>query len=180
MSYEQCAEDTAALLDHLRIEQVDVLGFSDGGVVGLGLAIRYPKLVRKLIVAGANYNVDGLYPEVVEFLKKAGPDDFGPLRDAYLKIAPRPDDWPRLVKKAMKMGVEFKGWPEDGLRAVQVPVLIVIGDGDMIRPEHAVELFRLLPNAKLAIIPDHDHVKLVLHPERLLSFSQEFLDVPME
>ena len=179
MSYEQMAEDTAALLQHLGIEGVDVLGFSDGGVVGLGLAIRYPALVRKLVVAGANYNVDGLTPETVEFLKKPGLDALGQLRDAYLKVAPRPEDWPTTVSKVMTMAVEFTGWPEDGLRAVRAPVLIVVGDHDMVRPEHAVDLFRLLPRAKLAILPDMDHVALVLKPERLLSFSLEFLAAPM-
>jgi pimeloyl-ACP methyl ester carboxylesterase len=179
MSYEQMAEDTAALLKHLGIEGADALGFSDGGVVGLGLTIRHPALVRKLIVAGANYNVDGLYPKIVGFLKNAGPGDFGQLRDAYLKVAPRPEGWPTLVSKAMKMSVEFKGWPKDGLRSIRAPVLIVIGDGDMVRPEHAIELFRLLPHAKLAILPDTDHVALVLKPERLLSVSLEFLDAPM-
>jgi pimeloyl-ACP methyl ester carboxylesterase len=179
MSYEQMAEDTAALLKHLRIVGADVLGFSDGGVVGLGLAMRHPSLVRKLVAAGANYNVDGLYPEIVTFLKNAGPDDFGQLRDAYLAIAPRPEDWPTLVSKAMKMGVEFRGWPEDGLRSIQAPVLVVVGDGDMVRPEHAVALFRLLPHAKLAVLPDTDHVALVKRPERLLAVSLDFLDAPM-
>jgi pimeloyl-ACP methyl ester carboxylesterase len=179
MSYEQMTEDTAALLKHLHIEQVDILGFSDGGVVGLGLTLSYPELVRKFVMAGANYKVDGLYPEVIGFLKNAGPDDFGQLRGAYEKVAPHPEHWPTTVSKAMKMGVEFKGWPEDGLRKIQAPVLIVVGDGDMVRPEHAVELFRLLPNAKLAILPDTDHVALVLKPERLLNVSQDFLDAPI-
>lgn len=179
MSYEQMAEDTTALLEHLGLEGVDVLGFSDGGVVGLGLTIRHPKLVRKLVMAGANYNVGGLYPEIVEFLKKAGPDDFGQLRDAYLEIAPRPEDWPTLVSKAMAMGVEFKGYSEAGIRTVQAPVLIVIGDGDVVRPEHAVELFRLLPHANLAILPNMDHVALVTTPDRLREVSLEFLDAPM-
>ncbi len=179
MSYAQMAEDTAALLKHLGLEGVDVLGFSDGGVVGLGLTMRYPALVRKLIVAGANYTIDGLTPEIVEFLKKAGPDDFGQLREAYEQVAPNPEHWPTTVSKTMAMAIDFPGWPEDGLRSIQAPVLIVIGDRDMVRPEHAVALFRLLPHAQLAILPDTDHVALVLKPERLISVSLEFLDAPM-
>ena len=178
MSYAQMAEDTAALLKHLGLEGVDVLGFSDGGVVGLGLTMRYPVLVRKLVIAGANYHIDGLYPEIVEFLKKAGPDDFGQLRGAYEQVAPDPEHWPTTVAKTMRMAIEFEGWPEDGLRSIQAPVLIVIGDRDVVRPEHAVALFRLLPHASLAILPDTDHVAVVLKPERLLAASLEFLGAP--
>jgi pimeloyl-ACP methyl ester carboxylesterase len=179
MSYEQMADDTAELLNYLEIDRAAFFGFSDGGIVGLGVAIRHPRLVRKLAVAGTNFNVDGLTTEALEFLKHASPDDFGGLRDAYERVAPRPAAWPALVAKVMKMATTFKGYSPDALQAVQAPVLIAVGDRDMVRLEHAVELFRLLPRAELAMLPSTDHVGLVTRPERLLSMVLTFLDAPV-
>ena len=180
LSFEQMADDTAALLRHLEIGKADFFGYSDGGNVALGVAIRHPDVVRKLAIAGTNFNNDGLYPEVLEFMKHATPDDLGGLRDAYTGVAPRPEDWPALVAKVMKMGVEFKGWRPEDIRAIEAPTLVMIGDVNIVRPEHAVELFRLLPHAQLAVLPGTDHIKLIVERiDWLLSMIEAFLDAPM-
>jgi pimeloyl-ACP methyl ester carboxylesterase len=179
LSFEQMADDTAALLRHLGIEQVDVFGYSDGGNVGLGLAIRHPDLVRKLAIAGTNYNNDGLYPEFLAFFERASPDDLGELREAYEAVAPRPGDWPTLVAKVKRLGAEFAGWRPEDIRAIEAPTLVIIGDSDIVRPEHAVELFRLLSHAQLAVLPGIDHVALVERADWLLSMIAAFLDAPM-
>jgi pimeloyl-ACP methyl ester carboxylesterase len=179
LSFEQMADDTAALLRHLKIEKADFFGYSDGGNVALGIAIRHPDLVRKLAVAGTNYNNDGIYPEILEFLKHARPDDLGDLRDAYVRVAPRPEDWPRLVAKVAELGVQFKGWRPEDIRAIEAPALVMIGDADIVRPEHAVEMFRLLPHAQLAVLPGTDHIALVERVDWVLSMIAAFLDAPM-
>lgn len=179
LDFEQIADDTAALLRHLGIEDADVFGYSDGGNVALGISIRHPDLVRKLMVAGTNFNNDGLYPEFLEFLKHATPDDMGGLRDAYIRAAPKPDDWPTLVAKVTEQAVEFKGWRPEDIQSIEAPAMVMIGDADIVRPEHAVELFRLLSRSKLAILPDTDHVTFLERADWLLSMIGEFLDASM-
>jgi len=178
LDFEQMADDTAALLRHLGVENADFFGFSDSGIIALGIAIRHPELVLKLVVAGTNFNNDGLYPEFLEFLEHASPDDMGRLRDAYTRVAPKPDDWPTLVAKVTELAVEFEGWRLDDLRSITAPTLVMIGDADIVRPEHAVELFRLLSRATLAVLPDTDHVTLLDRDDWLLSMIGEFLDMP--
>jgi pimeloyl-ACP methyl ester carboxylesterase len=179
LSFEQMADDTAALLRQLGIEQADLFGYSDGGNVALGLAIRHPELVRKLAIAGTNYHNDRLYPEFLASFAQATPDDLGELREAYIRVASRPKDWPTLVAKVQRLGAEFKGWPPEAMRSIEAPTLVMIGDADIVRPEHAVELFRLLPHAQLAVLPGTDHIALVERADWLLSMLSAFLDAPM-
>jgi pimeloyl-ACP methyl ester carboxylesterase len=97
LSYEQMADDTAALLRHLGIEQADIFGFSMGGGVALQVAIRHPDLVRKLVVASASYTSDGMHPELLEMVPSITPEAFAgsPIEEDYLRTAPNPDDFPR-------------------------------------------------------------------------------------
>lgn len=179
-SFEQMADDTAALLGQLGIEEADLFGYSDGGNVALGVALRHPGLARKLVLAGTHYRSDGLYPDILEGLRQAKADDIpAALREEYERVAPHPEHWPRLVAKQMKQHREFEGWRAEELRRLWTPTLILVGDNDIVRPEHAVELFRLLPYARLAVLPDTDHVALMLErPDCLAAMVNEFLDEP--
>jgi pimeloyl-ACP methyl ester carboxylesterase len=180
LTHVQMADDTAALLGQLKIEKADFFGFSDGGIVALGIAIRHPSLVHKLAVAATNFNNEGLDPQSLEFMKNATPEALGPmLRDAYAHVAPRPEDWPTLVGKVMKQGVEFKGWRQEDIQCINAPTLVMSGDRDVVRPEHSVELFRLLPHANLAILPSTDHFMRLQKPVWLLSMLTEFLAEPV-
>ncbi|GAB3221232.1 alpha/beta fold hydrolase [Spirosoma arcticum] len=181
MSFPRMADDTAALLRHLQIDQADLFGHSDGGNVGLGIAIRHPELVRKLVVAGTNYNNDGLAAGILESFKSVGPDDadMGHLKAAYLKVAPRPEDWPTMVRKVMQMALIFPGWQPNYLKAIRAHTLIMIGDADVIRPEHAVEMFHLIPQSQLAVLPGTDHRLPKTRPDWLLPMLADFLDAPM-
>lgn len=180
LSFAQMADDTAALLRRIGVQQADLFGYSDGGNVALGIAIRHPDLVRKLAIAGTSYNSDGLYPEILDLLRHASAEDMpAVLRDAYMRVAPRPEDWPTLVAKVARLGVEFPGWRPEDIRSIQAPALVMIGDADIVRPEHAVELFRLLPHAQLAVLPGTDHGMRLDRPEWLLSMLTAFLEAPM-
>jgi pimeloyl-ACP methyl ester carboxylesterase len=143
LTYEQLADDTAALLKHLKIEQADIFGYSMGGTVGLGVAIRHPKLVRKLVINGSHYGKieDAFEPETLKQFKSLSAD-FAPkmLKDPYDKVAPDPKQWPTLVTKVRTMGLEFKGYAREGMQSIKAHVLITIGDRDAVRPEHAVEI----------------------------------------
>ncbi len=182
LTYEQMADDTAGLLRHLKIEPADFFGYSMGGNVGLAIAIRHPKLVRKLAINGSYHGKleDAFDPEGVRQFKSLS-SDFAPavLKDPYDKVAPAPKNWPTLVAKIKTMGLEFQGFAREDLKAIEAHVLITLGDRDMVRVEHAVELFRRLPNAQLAVFPGADHFLLWQNPEKLLPTIAAFLDEPM-
>jgi pimeloyl-ACP methyl ester carboxylesterase len=180
LTYEQMADDTATLLKSLKIENADFFGYSDGGNVALGIAIRHSELVRKLAIAGVNYNNDGLYPEVIEFMKNAKAEDVGPeMQNAYVSVAPRPENWPTLVRKVMDMTLKWKGWRVEDLRSIKAPVLIMIGDADIVKPEHAVEMVRLVPQSQLAVLPGTDHEEIIHRADWVLSMLIEFLKAPI-
>ena len=172
LTYEQMADDIAALLKELKIEQADFFGYSMGGTVGLGVAIRHPKLVRKLAINGSHSGKmeDAYEPETAKQFNSL-PADFAPpmLKDPYDKVAPDPKQWPTLVAKVKKMGLDFKGFTREELKSIKARVLITLGDRDGVRPEHAVEMFRQIPNASFAVFPGADHFLLWQSPEKAAS-----------
>ncbi|MGH2616094.1 MAG: alpha/beta fold hydrolase [Thermomicrobiales bacterium] len=192
-SYEDMADDVAALMEHLGIAQADVAGYSMGGNTGLQLAIRHPEKVRKLVAISANYRSDGYYPEVLAGIQEITPEVFSgsPIEEAYLRNAPNPEDFPTLVEKLKEFdGKEF-AWPEEDLQGIAAPTLLIFGDADVIRPEHAVEMFRLLgggvpgdltglPKSQLAILPGITHVTIVFErTDLLLAMIEVFLAAPV-
>jgi pimeloyl-ACP methyl ester carboxylesterase len=171
-SYEQFADDTAALMGELGIEQADVYGYSLGGGVALQLGLRHPASVRRLVIASASYSSEGLYPEVAGGIENITPDMFDgtPWRDGYDRTAPDLSAFPTLVEKLKQLDLTPFDWPVDKLAA---PALILIGDSDGTRLEHAVEMFRRLgggvfgdlapelPASQLAILPGTTHVGML-------------------
>ncbi|MGB7291451.1 MAG: alpha/beta hydrolase [Thermodesulfobacteriota bacterium] len=179
-SFEQTADDTAALMEHLNIAKADFFGFSNGGNIALQIAIRHPNRVRKLIVGSAMYKRDGLYPEFWESMKHATLKDMpAELREAYLRVAPNPEKLPTFHDKCVARILEFKDWSPEDIRSIEAPTMVLIGDADIIRPEHAVEMFRLLPHAQLAVLPGTDHMTLVERRDWLVSMIEAFLNAPM-
>jgi pimeloyl-ACP methyl ester carboxylesterase len=197
LTYEQMADDIAALLGHLVIEKADVFGYSMGGGVAFQVAIRHPEMVRKLVVASASYTSDGMPPELLEMIPTLTPEVFAgsPIEEAYLRTAPNPDDFPTLVAKLKRLDMEPFAWPPEDIRGIAAPTLLIIGDSDAIRLEHAVELFRLLgggvmgdlaglPKSQLAVLPGTTHFvppgsAVLDRADWLLSMIPPFLDAPM-
>jgi pimeloyl-ACP methyl ester carboxylesterase len=193
LRYEQLADDAAAFLRWLGVDRVDALGFSMGAGAALQLGIGHSELVRKLVVAGAGYSNDGAYPEVLADLESTfSPETFAgtPFEADYRTIAPNPDDFPTLVLKVQDLTRSATFWSEEAIRAIAAPTMIVIGDADIITPEHAVELFRLrgggvpgdfmpMPPAQLAILPGTTHMMLIERTAWLGSMIPAFLDAPM-
>jgi pimeloyl-ACP methyl ester carboxylesterase len=195
-SYEQMADDVAALQRHLQIDEADVFGFSMGGGVALQVAIRHPEVVRKLVVASASYTSEGLYPEVGEAIETITPELFEgtPLLEEYTRVAPNPDDFPTLVAKLKQLDVEPFAWREEDIRGIVAPTLLIIGDSDGTCLEHAVEMFRLLgggvfgdivdlPKSRLAVLPGTAHFipgfGVLDRAEWLVAMIGEFLDATM-
>jgi pimeloyl-ACP methyl ester carboxylesterase len=192
LSFPQMADDTAALLSQLGIGQADVFGYSVGAAIALQLAMRYPELVRKLVLATPVINAAGQHPglrEGMEFLTAEAMAGT-PFAEAYARVAPNPDDWPTLIEKIKQLSRETEDLSPADVEAIAAPALIVIGDSDIVRPEHGVEVFRLfgggvagdvvgLPASQLAVLPGTTHITLVHRAEWLTPMITEFLDAPM-
>ena len=197
LTYEQMADDIAALLRHLVIEKADCFGYSMGGGVALQVAIRHPEVVRKLVVASASYTSDGMHPELLEMIPSITPEAFAgsPIEDEYLRTAPNPDDFPKLVAKLKQLDMEPFAWPSEDIQGIVAPTLLIVGDSDAVRLEHAVELFRLLgggvmgdlaglPQSQLAVLPGTTHFvppgsAVLDRADWLLSMIPPFLDAPI-
>ena len=153
-TFEQDADDVAALLDSLGVYRADVLGFSNGGTTALQIAIRHPAKVRRLVIASANYKRDGMPAWFWESMEKATFADMPqPYKDAHRAIDPSEAGVHAMFERDSKRMIAFTDIPDASIRAIQAPTLVVAGDRDVILPEHAIELARTLPNARLAILP---------------------------
>ncbi|HSP17792.1 MAG TPA: alpha/beta hydrolase [Thermoanaerobaculia bacterium] len=176
-SFEQSADDTAALLDFLHVKQADLLGFSNGGTIALQVAIRHPQVVRRLVVISAFFRRDGGEPSFWEGMKHATLDNMPKeLRDAYLEVAPHPENLPSFFEKSANRMRNFKDIPDDAIRGIHAPVLVIAGDRDVVRPEHAVATYRLLQHAQLAVIPNTDHMTLMSRTALVVPMVEAFLD----
>jgi pimeloyl-ACP methyl ester carboxylesterase len=194
LTVEGMAEDVAAALPQLGIEQADVLGYSTGGFVALHFAVRHPERLRKLVLMSVSYTLSGIHPGLMEGLGEMKPEMMygSPFHEEYMRIAPRPEDFNRLFEKKTQMDRQLKDFSEEEIRGIQAPALVMIGDSDLIRPEHAVEMFRLfgggvfgdtpagLPDSQLAILPATSHVSIADRADWLVSMINEFLDAPVK
>jgi len=196
LSYDAMADDIAALIKNLGIEKADVMGYSVGGGVALRTAVRHPEVVRKLVLVSTAFRRDGWYPEVLAGMAQMGagaaePMKQTPMYQLYARVAPKPADWPVLLTKLGEMLRRDYDWSND-VATIQVPTLLVFGDADAVRTEHAVQFFELLggakkdggwdgsgmSNARLAILPGLTHYSIFSSPALPASVTP-FLDAPM-
>lgn len=154
LSFEQDADDVATLLKNLNIAKADFFGFSNGGTTAMQIAIRHPEVVNKIIAASALCKRSGVPAQFWDFMKQATIEQMPQqYKDAYAKVAPNPDNLQTMHDKCAKRMIDFKDMSDEQLKSIKAPALIVIGDTDVMTPEHAVEMHRLIPNTRLAIIP---------------------------
>jgi len=155
LTFEQDADDIANLLQQLEISHADFLGFSNGGSTALQIGIRHPGIARKLVSASSCYKRDAFYPWFWEFMPNASLANMPQaLQDVYLAI--NPGNQAGLIamhNRDRDRMLDFNDWADDDIRAIKAPTLLINADQDVIRPEHTVEMYRLLPHGRLVILP---------------------------
>jgi pimeloyl-ACP methyl ester carboxylesterase len=182
ISLVDMGDDLAAVLGELGYGQVDVMGYSMGGGVAFRLAVQHPQRVRRLVLVSAGFARDGFYPEMLPMQAQVGAGMAEMMKDtpmyqSYAAVAPHPEDFPRLLDAMGTLMRTPYDWSED-VRRLSMPTMIVFGDSDMYRPEHVVEMYRLLGGGqrdagwqrehmsrnRLAIIPDLTHYEMFMSP----------------
>jgi len=172
LTYEQMAEDTNALLDHLRLRQVKVLGWSDGGIIGLLLTIRHPEKVGMLAVMGANLQPDAAYSWAVDGIVR--------VRDRIAaQLASSKDPKPlQLQLQLLDLLGNQPHVPLTDLASITVPTLVMAADRDVIRDEHTLSMFHAIPKSQLAIFPGATHMIPAQDPARFNRTVLDFFDKP--
>lgn len=153
-TFEQDADDVAELLKQLNIPSAHIFGFSNGGHTAIEMAIRHPAMVSRLVIASAFYNRNGVPPWFWDGFAGATLSNMPQVyKDEYLKITNSPERLLNMFNKDVERMKIFKDWSKEAISSINVPALVVIGDRDLPLPEHAVEMSRLLPQGRLAILP---------------------------
>ena len=174
--------DLAVVLKQLGYEKVDVLGYSFGGGAAFRLAVQHPSLVRRLVIASAPFAQDGFFPEMLPQQAQVGAAMADAMKEtpmyvSYAAVAPRPQDFPRLLDRMGELMRRPYDWSED-VKKLQMPVMLLYGDSDMIRPEHIVRFYQLLGGGqrdagwmrehmsrnRLAILPNLTHYEVFMSP----------------
>lgn len=154
LSFEQDANDVSALMKNLHIEKADILGFSNGANTAMQMALSHPEQVNKIISASPLCKREGAFPGFFDFMNNAKlehmPQQY---KDEYKKVASNPAHLQVMHDKCAKRMVNFKSWSDEMIKSIKAPTLLVFGDTDVATPEHSVELYRLIPNCRLAILP---------------------------
>jgi pimeloyl-ACP methyl ester carboxylesterase len=185
MTVENLASDVEVLLGQLGIDRADFFGFSLGGMVSLELAIRHPELARRLVVASVPSRLDGYHPGT---RPGAAEPDWGLLpsaedgkmmEDDYRRVAPDPGHFHQHLARTAGLVAAFQGWSADQLASLRAPTLLLIGDRDFVRVDHAAEMLGLIPGAQLAVLPGTRHMEVMQRAGQVLALVLPFLDAPV-
>jgi len=154
ISFEQDADDVAALLKNLNIEKTDILGFSNGGNTALQIAIRHPQLCNKIVASSILLKRDGTFPQFWEFMKNGTfaqmPQQY---KDAFIKVNPDSTKLLTMFQKCANRMIDFKEFTDEQIKSIKSPVLLINGDQDVATSEHVVAMSKMIPNCRLAILP---------------------------
>lgn len=175
------AGDVVALLDLLGIDRADLFGFSLGGLVALQTALSHPARVDRMILASTHYRPDGYFDEIRDpeafgrSKRLPTEDDFQEMADAYARVAPDPEHFQAFLAKCSDAVGAFEGWSASELRQLAAPTLLLIGDTDFVRIEHSAEMQRLIPDARLAVLPGTTHMGVTQRASLILPMAEDFL-----
>jgi pimeloyl-ACP methyl ester carboxylesterase len=178
ITYAAMAQDTIAFLDAVGVSSTRLVGWSDGALVALLVALRAPERVDRLVFMGQPVTVDGMRPEALSYLTNIVPRAVpAELRQAYAAVSPDgPDHFPVVLEKLKRLWAEPTGVTLDDLAGVPAPTLVLAGDGDSVRTEHVAEIRRALPNGQLGVIPGTSHGMPAERPEIVNRLILDFLE----
>jgi len=193
ISLPDLGDDIAAVLTQLGYKNVDAMGYSFGGGVAFRLAVQHPEMVRRLALVSAGFSSEGFYPEMREQQKQVGAGMAEamkptPMYQSYVAVAPKPEDFPKLLQAMGDLMREQYDYSAD-VKKLTMPTMLIFGDSDMYRPEHIVEFYKLLGGGlrdagwnreamsknRLTIIPDQTHYDIFFSP-KLVATALPFLD----
>ena len=174
--YDLMASDYLALLDFLKVDKVDLVGWSDGGIIGLDIAMTHPERLDHLFAHAANITTDGVDPTVGD-----DPVFMGIyatwMGEEYAKLSPTPDQFDAFVAQISEMWAREPNWTDDQVAAITVPVAVVAGDHDeAILPAHTEKIAALIPGAKLVILPEASHFAMLQAPGEYTAAIRAFID----
>lgn len=175
--YDLMASDYLALLDFLKVDKTALVGWSDGGIIGLDIAMSHPERLTKLFAQAANVTVDGVDPAVATnatfgaYIERMGKD--------YAKFSKTPDQYNAFVEQISKMWASEPAWNKEQLAALKVPTAIVLGDHDeAITRAHTEYMAASIPGAKLIILKDASHFAMLQDPAGYTKAVLEFIGGP--
>ena len=186
ITYENLADDVAALMDELGLEQADVFGYSMGAGAGVQLAIRHPDKVEHLVAASVSYSSEGWQQVYKDMIPQMSMEMFAPFEEQWKALSPNPDGFEAFIDKMIALEHEEFDWRED-VQALETPVLLITSDADVTVLEHSVELFRMLgggimgdmgqplPKSRLAVLPATSHTAIITQTGLLMGFIEPFL-----
>jgi pimeloyl-ACP methyl ester carboxylesterase len=175
------AEDIVGLLDHLGIDRAHVLGHSMGGEVAVELAVRHPDRVRSIVPISVSVRPDGMHEDHADPARQATStrmptaQDFADWRAAYQRLSPHPEHFDDFLAILSRAHAVPEGWSDEELARITAPTLVVLGDHDFVTIDHAAVMQRLIPGAKLAVLPDTTHMTITRRADLLLPMLAEFL-----
>jgi pimeloyl-ACP methyl ester carboxylesterase len=188
-SYENLADDIAAMLDYFKIKQADLLGYSMGGGVAMQVAIRHPEKVRKVVSISTVFRHDGWVKEALDGFQHLTAETFkgSPFETEYKKLSPTPNEFPSFVKRVIAMDLKLYDFGADKLKATKAPFLFIHGDADGVRLDHISEMFRLKgeevfgdmrarSESRLAVLPNTTHITLMERGNAIIPMVNDFLD----
>jgi pimeloyl-ACP methyl ester carboxylesterase len=185
-SFEQDADDVAGLINYLNIGNADLLGFSNGGNTCMQVAIRHPELVNKLVIISSFYKREGIVKGFFEMMRNATLSEMpAHLTEAFMKIRNDSTALQTMFEKDRNRMLHFTDWKDEDLAMIKAPSLILVGDQDIVTPEHAVEMSKHISGSRLMILPGNHgsfigeglkDMKSSQMPRHTASILREFLD----
>lgn len=179
LSFDLMSDYFSQMIDLFKLDSINIIGYSDGGITALLLAAKRPDKVKKIIASGVNSRMDGVKPEVLEYLNAVSPDFIRANQKewltAYQSKSPEKDKWKKYVTDMITMYSDNILITNDMLTKIKAEVLLVYGDRDVIKLEHGIELYQTINGSKLCVIPDTPHEVFIEKPELISNIGIEFL-----
>lgn len=178
LSYHLMAEDMVRLMDHLGINSTYIVGWSDGGIIGIDIAIYHPERVKALVAFGANTSTTGYQDGFLEYIRTVTVDDLKlTLGEHYIEMMPDPEHFPIMLEKIRRLYQTEPNFTQEQLASIQIPTLILDGQNEtVVRLEHTQAIASSIPNAELVILPDVGHAAVTENPDAWNRVVLDFLE----